>query len=206
MPELRLEEESHTYTLWGDGYEGMVIPSITQVIQKNNMYGYARTFSNEQKMSHGSKVHKHTEWYDKSLIDINDVYDITPEIKAYSSFRRELNFRPVLIEHKLHHPSYLYAGTLDRFGEITIGGKDLWAIVEIKTGVYHPAVELQLAAQKELIRNSIFGSRIDTCFALYLGGDGIYSLKEVQEHNKSWQIFLSALTVLRWKEMHKIGR
>jgi len=202
--ELRFDPDQHLYTLWGDGYDGLPIPSITQVIQKCDMYGYPRNASNIAKMNHGSRVHKYSELFDQQMIDVEDVMDEAPEILAYQKFVKEMRFKPNLIEERFFHQTYFYAGTIDRHGTLDIGGKKTRAVIEIKTGVYHPAVNLQLAAQVELLEPR--GHRVEKALALYLRPDGEYAIKEATDHAMNWKTFLAALCVIRWKELNKIGR
>lgn len=129
--------------------------------------------------------------------------ELTPETEGYceawESFSGEHGLKVYLQEEPLYHPTLLYAGTPDVFGNVTGLGD---TIVEVKTGAAHPATALQTAAQEALIRDNKHGkprSRI----GVHLREDGRYFIEPYKGHS-DMAVFRSLLNVHRWKKRHNI--
>lgn len=182
---LELDESTHTYTL-GD----RKLISVTQALAILDDRWKVDPFYLER----GSMVHRATAYYDRGEFD-EFTWDerIIPYVDAYVKFRQDTGFEPTLIEHKLYHPSYFYAGTLDRVGNF---GYDL--LIDLKSGVQSKVDELQGTAYWELCRaNKISVKRV---FDLYLNENGSYKLEPIDKPKLLLPVFLAALTCARWKE------
>jgi len=186
MDELTLQEEGHIYRLGGRR-----IISTTQAIdildeRRKDPYYLLR----------GKLIHLATAYYDRNELDFDSIAD---EIKgffdAYISFQKATGFKPQLIEHRLYHKGYVYAGTIDRIGPLNAN----LSIIDLKSGVPARVDELQGTAYWELCRvNNI---PIKKVFDLYLHADGTYKLEPLKKKPKLLlPVFLAALTLKRWSE------
>jgi len=148
-------------------------------------------------MDRGTYVHAATEMIDKGTLDWNALDDtLRPYCEAYSKYCQSANMGEILIsERPMYHAQYLYAGTLDRV--VKMNG--LTSLIDIKSGSPHPATALQVAAYAELVRANE-DTHVSKGYVLYLRDDGTYRLDEVKDLKRNLQIFLAALTVVRWKE------
>lgn len=178
--------EDHSYWL-GD----RPLPSVTQVLSRIPGRYQAEPYYLER----GKFVHKATQLYDQDELDWDTVDPvIKPYVDAYVKFRTDTGFEPHYIEHRLYHPSYFYAGTIDRIGPMSI----VPAVLDLKTGVKVRADELQIAAYWELCR--INDIPIKKSFLLYLTDNATYKLEPVESPRKLLPVFMAHLTIMRWEE------
>lgn len=194
MPLLEFNPDTHVYTVDGES-----LPSTTQVLKAEGLLSFPA--GSEAAMLRGSYVHLACEYLDHGTLD-EETLDATlaPYVEAYRLFLTESRFEvdPEMIERRLYHPTWRYAGTVDRVG---IMGK-MPAVMDIKTGSQHPAYALQLAAYKELLAaNNV---TVVKGFSLYLHDTGKYTLVEVKDIRAAWQIFAAALTLYQWKQENNI--
>jgi len=187
--EVEFDEALHQYTL-----DGIVIPSVTQIIKAGGLYPDFSVIPAdvlEWKRNLGTQVHAATE-----LDDMDNLGDYDPQISGYIQAWREFKavtgFTPVSIEQRIYHKQHKYAGTLDRIG--IINGENV--LLDIKTGpIDLTTVGPQTAAYAQAC--GFKGKR----YAVHLG-DGKYKLG-LCDNKMDWQIFLNCLNLYRWKESHK---
>ena len=190
---FRFLAETHGYY-----FNGLRIPSVTGILRNAGLLNYHG--SSDYYMDRGTYVHAATEMIDKGTLNWNVLDDtLRPYCEAYASFCRDVNPEPVLSEKPMYHAQYLYAGTLDRV--VKMNG--LASLIDIKSGSPHPATVLQVAAYAELVRVNE-DMHISRGYVLYLRDDGTYRLDEVKDLKRNLQIFLAALTVVRWKEESRV--
>ncbi len=182
---LELQEEGHIYTL-----NGRRLISVTQALAILD----DRWKVDPWYLERGRLVHLATAYYDRDELDESTVDEkIRPYLDAYVKFREDTGFIPIHIEHKLFHPSYFYAGKLDRVGSF---GYDL--LVDLKSGTKAKVDGLQGAAYWELCRvNKIPIKRV---FALYLSDNGTYKLEPIEKPKLLLPVFLACLQIAQWKE------
>lgn len=188
---FEFDSESHIYKL-----EGTPIPSVTQVLAEAGLVD-SRWFS-EFSRWRGSAVHLAC-WFD----DQNDLDESTVEpglmgyVDAYRLFRDEYKFRPSTIEEPRYHPTFRFAGTVDRTGTIQDSAK--LTILDLKSGVPLPVYRVQLAAYALLV-DPLKPFECER-MALYLGKDGKYKAvpHPTAQFHQDQSIFLSALSVVNWK-------
>ena len=191
MAELTFTPEGHLYRL-----DGVPIPSTSQIIHDMGLTSFPPGI--DWQMTRGTHVHRATQLYDEGDLE-EDSLDpvIMPYLKAYKRFKTETLFAPHHIEEPMYHPSYLYAGTVDRIGAFGVSDSHL-ALVDIKSGSPYPAVSLQCAAYTEMAKaNSI---PVRRAFAVYLKPDGTYRMDEIRNMRRALNVFLSALTLYTWKK------
>ena len=179
------DADSHQYFL-----DGVEIPSVTMCLKTA---GLTRTYDGfHDAQLRGLHVHQACEWLDLNDLDWNSVYPAwLGYVKAYARFKDDTGFQPTLIEYQSWHRQFLYAGTLDRVGQLN--GKSVLA--DIKTGGQEDWHALQTAAYSLLV------DKVDARIAIYLKEDGTYL---VEKHTDAADIrtFLGALTVTHWRRSH----
>src|SRR5690606_18835965 len=101
----------------------------------------------------GQHVHAACHYDDEGDLDEATVHpDVRPYLEGWRLFRREMGFVPLLLETRVYHPIYRYAGTLDRFGLLE-HQSGVYVLVDIKTGDPEAAAAaLQTAAYVEALR------------------------------------------------------
>lgn len=186
---LEFNNETHQYT-----YSGVVIPSVTQIIKSAGLYDFSMIPYDvlEWKRNLGTQVHAATELDDADNLGEFDP-QITGYIEAWRKFKIDTGFVPTLIEQRIFHKTYKYAGTLDRIG--SIGGKNI--LLDIKTG----QVDLMTVGPQTAAYAEAWGFK-GKRYAVHIM-DGDYRLVECK-NNMDFQIFLNALNIFNWR-MSKHG-
>jgi hypothetical protein len=166
---------------------------VTEILREAGMVDYA--FSNEEAKVRGTYVHTACGMIDKGSLDWEGLDPILlPFCQAYRKYLDDTQHPEVILsEARFDHPQYQYTGQLDRILRRNNGGTFL---VDIKTGAAHPAVDLQVAAYRELPH----GHPVVKCYVLYLRNDATYRLVESKDHRKNFNIFLAALSIVRWRK------
>ena len=189
--ELTFTDELHEYKL-----DGIVIPSVTQVIEKSSLVNldWVSPELLEQKADLGAKVHSTTEFYDKSTLDLENLHPLLSKyLDQWIKFRHDYEFEPTEIELRLAHPLYRFAGTIDRVGYI----KDELTLLDIKSGTIQKAYAIQTAGY-ELLYNQANKKKIKRRLAVYLS-ENDYKVKEYKDKNDA-NVFLAALTIHNYKK------
>lgn len=185
--ELQFTEEGHIYTL-----NGRRLISVTQALSILD----DRWKVDPWYLERGRLIHLATEYYDRNELDESSIDpQIAPYIESYIKFRMNTDFEPKMIEQRLFHPQYFYAGTLDRQGPLN--GNQV--IIDIKSGTKVDVDELQGVAYWELCRSNKIP--VEKLFDLYLRDDGrMPNLIPIEKPKLLLPVFLAALTLMRWKE------
>ena len=186
---IDFDKETHTYTV-----DGVVYPSVTQVIGEAGMYGSAAAYWDDHSRDRGSNVHKAIELYHRGTLDMNALDPvIMPYMKAWLSFLDVSNFYPSMIEHRLYNTGVMVAGTADMIGPV----KDGAAIIDIKTGAPGPAAAIQLAGYEFLYGAA---QRI----VVQLKKDGKFKCHYYTDRHDR-DVFLSAVSVYHWRKANVKG-
>lgn len=189
MPELTYTDEPHEYRL-----DGVVIPSVTQVLKEAGLIDVSGPWFTEACRERGENVALITELYDKSLLDESAVADeLRGYLEAWAEFRRVWGFVPEQIEVPVYAALYEYAGTPDRVGAL----HDVRTVADIKTGGPAPWHGLQTAAYSECYRGGL--QRI----GVHLKADGTYKVHPHDDPDDR-RVFLAALTLANWKYNKKV--
>ena len=184
---------SHTYRL-----DGEVVPGVTSVLKSVGIIDYS--FIPQEILQRASKrgtaVHLALQYLDEGCLDRTSV-DVEHRgyIEAYERFVTESGFEPAHIEHRVYHPVYRYAGTLDRTGLLN----GTLTILDFKTGLVLPGHALQLAAYA----NCLAAPRRFRRIALQLNADATYRVYEypMRSFNPDANLFLSALACHQFKSL-----
>lgn len=189
---------THTYT----DANGIIIPSVTQVLGILTDMGKIPTDVLENARDRGKIVHALTEYSDTgrlttSMVDDADDAGYLPYLAAWSRFKSENIVTFTDYEERFYSPSYGYAGTIDRVG--TLDGQD--TIFEIKTGDFYPTYALQTAAYQVLWEENT-AMKIDRRVSVLLNPNGRYTLKEYDPNPMAdFAVFYACLTILKWRSV-----
>ena len=185
---LTFDEAAHAYR-----WNGLLVPSVTQILRPLYDFSAIHPAVLENKRQIGTAVHLTCELIDQGTLD---AASISPEIAGYVVAYREFlqAKRPewAMVEARHYNPSFQYAGTLDRAGDM-----DGPALLDVKTGPESAAIGVQLAAYQKAANLPPNTRR----YSLHLRADGTYRLIEHTDRN-DWPLFLSLLNLHNWKVKH----
>lgn len=169
---LTFDEDTHTYY-----WNGVVTESVTQVLQTADVIDYDKIPEQirEYALQRGRIVHVVTELFDKDDL-VWDSLDpvIEPYLQGYIKFKKDMGFKPLLIESKGYNKKFGYAGTLDRVGTVRDGR--MW-LIDFKSGSCPKWVGLQTAAYHELDEIKEQYPKVER-YALQLNNNGTYRLSD----------------------------
>jgi len=202
--DLEFREVDHTYTL-----NGAVVPHVTGVTDALAVYAGVPRDVLQAKAELGSAVHYATELDDDGDLDNSSVPDeIRGYVDAWRRFRTETVFEVVANEHRVYSDTYRYAGTLDRIGYFhRMKGvrKDTRVLIDLKTTYkLMPAVGPQTSGYQWAWNEQHPDQKVARRFAVRLKPGGTYELHECADLY-DWSVFLSALSLLAWKQRHNLG-
>jgi hypothetical protein len=176
-------------------YDGLQIPSVTQVLQHSRYIDYS--FVSDKYRNRGSFIHAITELVDCGIDDYSVIpAELIPFVSAYELFIAEQN--PIYKETETPHigeiNGLLFGGTPDRLCKESCGDM---SILDIKTGHYTKWHPVQLAAYSKLYTN------IGQFYNIYLMNNGDYRIKAFSPLiiAESIEIFKAAL--YKWWFDHK---
>ena len=202
---LSFDEALHEYR-----YNGVVVPSVTQIIAPLSDHSGIPEWILKRKQAIGKAVHKVCELYDNGKLAESSVHpDIAGYFDAYKAFLRDTGALVLQNEQPVYSRRHRYAGTLDRMYEMPIARTNCWAVddrvlCDLKTVVdLKPATGPQLAAY--LLASdaaSDIGPPILRC-ALQLKPTGQYHIQMYNESSDK-AVFLSCLQTFNWKKYHGI--
>lgn len=202
------DEELHQYKL-----DGVVIPSVTQVLQGVGIIDLSGIPANRLEAARlfGIAAHKATALSDKGTLDEENLdKNLRPYLEGWKLFRQEYGFTPDLIERAVYSEIYRVAGTPDRIGKWRIDSSII--IPDIKTGfALSSANAIQLAGYELIFRDNLYKfiftkalkSKIKIKrLSVLLNDKGRYKIQEYKNKNDT-NVFLSALSVYNFKEKNK---
>uniref|UniRef100_A0A6M3J914 Putative PD-(D/E)XK nuclease superfamily protein n=1 Tax=viral metagenome TaxID=1070528 RepID=A0A6M3J914_9ZZZZ len=127
--DLLFDEGRHLFT---QESTGQILPSVTQVLSKMGLapdYFWVDPWY----ALRGTHVHKATELHENGALDESTVDDeIAPYLAAYQKFRKEWAGEIIKTEYRMWHPTYRYAGIVDR----VIEGNKCYILFLKKNGKY----------------------------------------------------------------------
>lgn len=189
-PYLTLEEATHTYRLRGE-----VVPSVTQILRPLSNFDGIPLHVLEAKADLGRRVHYACQLDDENDLDEDSVEaEVEPYLEAWRLFLRESGAVVQLNEQQVAEPTYRFAGTLDNV--VALQGHR-W-VVDKKTCFSVPAAAgPQTAAYLRALGDPAVTHRA----AVRLRPDGTYRFDPFSGAD-DWSVFLSCLTLHRFKEKH----
>ena len=110
--DLLFDEEHHHFS---QESTGQILPSVTQVLSKMGLTPDFLKWVDPWYALRGSLAHRATELHDNGILDESTVdEEIAPYLAAYQKFRKEWAGEIVKTEYRMWHPTYKYAGIVDR--------------------------------------------------------------------------------------------
>ena len=193
---LTFDAEKHEYR-----WQGVAVPSVTQALKPLTDYSAIPLDKLEIARQKGVAVHKMIELDCAGDLDEDALPEwMRPVLVQWRKFVSDSGFVMLLSEHRVYHPDFRYAGTLDLFGMI----KKDHALIDVKRsflagGVigYQTAAYLHaLAEQADMVPKTA------KRYALRLNETCPYRLEPFQ-NSGDFQQFLVALSFHNLKEKHK---
>lgn len=137
-------------------FEGHPVMNVTGLLRR---YRISRDWSDipedvlEEKREIGRAAHIASHYDDEGDLQPGTVApEVEPYVEAWRTFKRELKFKPLLLETILVHPLLRYGGTVDRLGIVEALGMTP-SVVDLKTGDPDDAgAGPQTAAYEQLVR------------------------------------------------------
>lgn len=192
---LTFDAELHEYRA-----DGVVLPSVTQILQPLTAIEYAGVSRDlmDRAAALGRAVHRVIEL---DLLDDLDVNSLTealhPYYLAWRNFQAMSGFACDLSEHRVHSARYGYAGTLDLAG--TLNGR--FVIIDAKRTAQVPRTAgPQTAAYRAALAEGVPQYAEAERYALHLRKDGTWRLVPFPHHAADLRTFLACLTVHQWSQ------
>ena len=187
---LSFDAETHTYRV-----NGMVVPSVTQVLRSVGLAIEPYSPNGEQAMERGARVHLACLYDDDGdILESEFTEEELGYLAGWRKFKEETRWVSLSRE-KPFYSERGYCGTPDAIGSFPNQGV---AVLDIKTGTFERWHKLQRAAYTDF----------RLCFlrvGVYLTSEGNYTIREdpIIERRRDLDIFLAALAIHNWKENTK---
>lgn len=199
MDKLLFNEAEHVYTLERKS-GNIILPGVTTILNEEGITNFDAVPKERLEMAQyrGTCVHTATELYDKGILDLDSLApEWLPYLEAWIAFKDEHSPKFIAIEERIYHPTYMYAGTIDRVEE----DYKVLAIVDVKTGTPCRGNQVQLKAYAEAYRAfHKLGRKKIKRYCVYLRPDGTFTKgDEFEDDDNDINVFLSALTMNNWK-------
>lgn len=194
-----LRESDHTYWI-GERR----VPGVTSIIAHLTDFGNIPEGTLEIARQKGVAVHAMADMHEKGTLDEDQLPEwMQPVFERYLKWLRETGFRTIASEHRVFHPVYGYAGTLDRYGEFAHAAE--FGFVDFKRSfMAGKVIGMQLSAYKEGYaaqhrddKNAKKAKR----YALKLNENGPYRMEPYTDESQ-FQDFLTCLAHQRVKEKY----
>ena len=189
---LEFTEEGHIYT-----WKGKKVRSVTQVLEP--LYGYIGVPAHvlEAAAARGTAVHLACEYWDNGVFGGIEE-ELQPYLDAWIRFLEESKIEIEMVENRIYHPLYGYAGAIDRIAVL----QGVRGIFDIKTTAsLMPAAGPQLAAYLEAWNHTNPEVPAEKRFVVQLKPDGKYVLAEHTD-KADFQTFLACQRVTKWRDKH----
>jgi len=200
MPNFEYDPENHIYKL-----DGNVIPGYSEIAKAEGLVDLSAVDGKilQESADFGKKFHRMTQLWDKKRLDLATLdKQLIPWLETYKRFLKEykVEIYAEWIEQPIYSTIWKYGTTPDRLG--MVNGK--LTVAEIKTTTtIHPAVRLQLAAQKIALTEQT-GLKITKRMAVQFFQDE-YKVHPY-DSPKDERIWLSAVILYNFKKENKLCR
>jgi len=196
---LAFDPAAHVYT-----WNGQYVPNVTRVLAPLTSYDRIPEHILEHARQEGVAVHKLVELDCYGDLDVETLPEwMTGHYKAWKQFLADTGFEFIASEHRVFHPEFKYAGTLDLAGHMPHAKAKGTSLIDVKRSFFAGAsIGLQLSAYAAAWDKAHAAAlKIKNRFALKLSADGTYRLQPYEDPN-DFSVFLSLLTIERWKAKH----
>lgn len=198
---IRYDEATHTY--WRDSDDGpQRVVSVTQAltILPSADLSSVPTDLLERAAMFGRAAHRAIALDNQGLLDFDSLDALLkPYVVGWRNWLRLMGAYVVAAEHRVYHPSYDYAGTLDVVVRIPAGET---CVVDVKTGSHVPKwAPLQTAAYREALSKAVdapakLGKRT---FVVHINGSPMPTTHSYGDSLRDFGVFVSALNLYRWE-------
>lgn len=185
MSKFRFDPETHTYYM-----DGVAVPSVTQVLPYN-FYGNAK----EETRLKGEYVHKAVEYYNLGELDEETLDPVLiPYLEAFKT--AQASIVPGIWDIKSGSPQPVNALQLSAYKMLVTEG-----VTETEERVKAPAFEVRLYHPVYRFAGTVdIVTGLKNIGVIYLQDNGKFKTTDyTKEHRNNLQIFLSFLTVHKWK-------
>lgn len=203
---FEFNRKDHRYTV-----DGRDVISNTDVLARVGFVDYSMLPPDrrEEALRRGTLVHEATamldkgqRWKDREWPPYMQFY-----VKAWMAAKKEIKFRPIVIEEPFIDPVYHAATCPDRFGWSKFG----WTTIQLKTGPVDDWVALQTAFEERCVVLNLDNQALRelVCaltsspnrFGIELRPDGTYKITRFEDP-MDIRVFLGVLGGERWKIAH----
>ena len=198
---VTFEPNEHVYTLHETGKPDRTLPSVTQIIQDNNL-GFDFSQLPDLDLAwygdRGTKVHLACEYLDKGILDWESVDQrIFGYVESYQRGKDEWGFEVLENENLVWDKLHRYAGTLDRIVKFPKMGrfKGVTAQMDIKSGASHISHGYQTAGYNICLDRDNRYSRNIPRYGIYLNADGKPPKLKAYPSIDDFTIFESAINL-----------
>lgn len=156
MNTLTFDPEKHEYRL-----DGEVVPSVTQILTQAGMTDLK--FCTEHGLNLGTAIHAAIHLHVTGKLDM-DTLDpqVQPYYQQWLNFLNDTQFRVYQTEKTVCHSGFLYAGTLDVYGELN----GLRIVMDFKSNSKPRSVQAQLGGYSLAVRSHLFKVDYVACLVL----------------------------------------
>lgn len=195
MADLEFREKDHIYLLDGEN-----VPCVSDLCRflHREIYKDAPLWQVEAAAVRGTAIHAATQLLDDvGRAQIAEEY--LPYLLAYKAFLKDHSVSWELIEHAMYHPTFRYAGTIDRYGQLDAE----FVLVDIKTTytVYKPLSRAQLNLYRLMLIAR--GYRVERMYILHLKRDGTYKLVSIEMDEPLAQALITIHNALQKKRRRR---
>lgn len=197
---LEFDQEAHRYT-----WHGKPVPHVTGILSPLTSYDRIPEHVLKHAQDEGVAIHKMVELDCYGDLDVDALPAwMAGHYAAWRQFLADTGFEFIASEHRVFHPEYCYAGTLDLAGYLkhTAGANGI-SIIDVKRSFFAgPAIGAQIAAYAEAWNKAHPKTMVvKSRYALQLKADGAYRL-EAFEDKSDFSVFLACLTLYNWRSKH----
>ena len=190
---LTFDEAAHRY-FW----DGQPVPNVTSILAPLVSFDHIKPDVLEIARQKGVATHRMVELDCKGDLDEDTLPEwMRPALAQWRKFKAESDFVMSESEHKVFHPVYKFAGTLDLRG--TMRGNVVF--IDVKRSLAAgPVIGYQISAYEHAYNaQQSVKSKLAKRYALKLSEVGPYRLEEFKDES-DFSVFLSCLTVYRAKQ------
>jgi len=193
---LQFEATSHTYT-----FNGVYVPNVSRILSPLTSYDRIPEPILERARQEGVAVHKLVELDCYGDLDVEQLPEwMHGHYKAWRQFLADTGFDFIASEHRVFHPDYRFAGTLDLAGHMPHAKAKGVSIVDVKRSFFAGrSIGYQIAAYAAAWDKAHPAPlKCKNRFALKLSADGTYRLQPFDDPN-DFSVFLACLTIHKAK-------
>lgn len=190
---LTFNDERHEYRWLGE-----VVPSVTQLMQRLQDWGFVPPDVLAAAQERGTDVHLLTQFHDEGDLAPETIGDKGAYLDAWIDFCATYKVEWSGIECQGFSQRFGFAGTYDRKGKLLLTSeRDLW-LIDIKTSaVRHRCMGMQLAAYRQIEAEKDSAWMLARRATVQLKPNGKYDFRE-WKNPKDWAAFQALISLTNW--------